>query len=147
LLLKQKSPTPTSLTLLREGEAKVGEPISLAEFGSTNLWLELDLKPTLLGRLRKVLYRPSTVRLAALKNLEGKLLLRHRAPPVMMAAGFVASPLISRNEDLVDFYKGDEVARPAGYSVHVLEGDECFWQPTLRYRIYKMEKGLVAPGQ
>ncbi len=145
LLLKSKSPTATRMSLLREGDVKPSEVIGLTEHGDTNLWLELDIKSSWLGKLRQIFYRPPTVRLAALRNQQGALLLRHRAPPVMLAAGFLASPFLSRNEDLADFYNGGSIVRPAGYSVEMLPGEEKFWQNPIHYRLYQIEKGVSPP--
>jgi hypothetical protein len=146
LLLKSRSRVPPRLTLLREGSVGLGEPIDLKQFGDGTLWLEIDLKPSLFGRLRQFLYRPPTVRLAAWRERGGPLLLQRRAPPVMLAAGFVASPLISRNEDLAKFYEGTQIPRPQAYSVEVLPGQEHFWKDRLRFRVYRVEKGTKPQG-
>ena len=55
LLLKFKSSRAPRLKLLREGAVRPGERIELRDFGGADLWLELDLEPTLLGRLRQIL--------------------------------------------------------------------------------------------
>ena len=146
LLLKSRTVNPPRLTLLRQGTVGLSEPMDLAEFGDAMLWLELDLEPSLAGRLRQFFYRPSTVRLAAWRERGGRLLLQRRAPPVMLAAGFVASPLISRNEDLVKLYEGAPVCRPGAYSVEVLPGEEHFWRNQLRFRIFRVEKGSGGAG-
>jgi len=141
LLLKSKSSQTPRLKLLREGAVRPGEWIELREVGGADLWLEIDLKPTLLGRLRQFLYQPSAVRLAAWRAGAKGLLLRRRAPAAMLAAGFLASPLLSSNEDFMACYTGKSAPRPGAYSVELLPGEGCFWQDSIRFRIYEIERG------
>jgi hypothetical protein len=142
VLLKARSSTPPITSLVREGTVRPGEPIDLREFGDTDLWMEIFLKPTVLGMVRQALYRLPTVRLAAWREPGGKLMVRNRAPSVMLAAGFLASPLLLNNEDVLNLYANRKVARPGAYSVELLPGEECYWQDTVRYRIYKIETRL-----
>ncbi len=70
---------------------------------------------------------------------ESRLLLKRRAPPLLLAAGFLASPFIARNEDLAGFYQGGPIIRPAGYSVEMLPGEEFLWQNSIHFRLYEIE--------
>jgi hypothetical protein len=139
LLLKSKAVESRRLTLLREGSVRPGERIDLKDFGDTNLWLEIVLEPTWSGRLREFLYRPPTVRVAAWREPGKGLLIRRRAPAPMLAAGFLASPLLLRNEDVLSLYAGQPVSRPAGYSVELLPGEGHFWQEAIPFRVYGIE--------
>jgi len=82
------------------------------------------------------------VRLAAWRELRRGLLLRKRAPASMLAAGFLASPLLQRNPDLLELYAAHAATRPRAYSVELLPGDERFWQVPFRFRIYRIENPL-----
>ena len=135
LLLKFKSSASPRLKLLGEGTAQPGSPIDLRGFTSTNLWLEISLEPTLLGRLRQFLYRPSTVRLAAWREPGKGLLTRRRSPAAMLSAGFFASPLLLSNDDVLRFYSGAALPRPGAYSVELLPGEKRFWQNPVRFRV------------
>jgi hypothetical protein len=141
LLLKLKSTHTPRLRLLEQGAVRAGERIDLSGYGGSDLWLEIDLKPTLLGRLRQVLYQPATVRLAAWREGSKGLLVRRRAPAVMLQAGFVASPLLLSNEDLLDSYTGKTPPRPGAYSVELLSGDRRFWQELVGFRVYEIGRG------
>jgi hypothetical protein len=141
LLLKSKSSTPPRLTLLGEGAVQPGTPIDLRAFASTNLWLEIALEPSLRGRLRQFFYRPPTVRLAAWSEPGKGLLTRRRAPAAMLAAGFFASPLLLRNDDVLKFYSGQPLPRPGAYSVELLPGEEHFWQRDVRFRVLEVSPG------
>ncbi len=142
LLLKSEAAEPPQLTLLREGAVRPGDPIVLQEFGDTSLWLEITLEPTLFGRLREFFYHPSTVRLAAWREPGIELLTRRRAPAPMLAAGFLASPLLLDNEDVQDLYAAKPLVRPAAYSVEMLPGEERSWLATIRFRVYRIENRL-----
>ena len=53
VLLRRISQGEPRLRLLREATVKPGESIDLRAYGSTNLWIEIDLAPSLLGWLRQ----------------------------------------------------------------------------------------------
>jgi hypothetical protein len=140
LVLKAKSSAPPRLTLLHDGTVSAGQAIDLRGYGEPDLWLEVDLEPSWRGWLRQFFYRPPVVRVAAWA--EGKLLVRNRAPASMLAAGFLASPLLLRNQDVLDLYTSRPVKRPAAYSVELLPGEEHFWRPNIYFRLYRIENRL-----
>ncbi len=142
ILFKAKSAEAPRLTLLKEGAVRPGEAIVLSDYGDANLWLEIDLKPSFLGRVRQFLARPATVRLAAWREPRQGLILRKRAPASMLSAGFLASPLLQRNEDVSELYGANPATRPRSYSVELLPGDERLWQASVGVRIYRIENPL-----
>ena len=142
LLLKSITSGPPVISLVREGTVQPGQAIDLREFGDADLWLEISLEPTLLGRLRQVLSRPPTVRLAAWREPGGKLLVRNRAPAQMLAAGFLASPLLLNNEDVLNLYADRAIKRPGACSVELMPGEQCYWQDAVRYRVYRIKSRL-----
>ncbi len=60
----------------------------------------------------------------------------------MLAAGFLASPVLQREADVLDLYTGARVTRPGAWSVELIPGEERFWKPTVSYRVYKIENRL-----
>jgi hypothetical protein len=59
----------------------------------------------------------------------------------MLAAGFVASPLLTNDEDLLALYGRKPVTRPTAYSVDL--GSNSFaWKSEVRFRIYAIENTL-----
>jgi hypothetical protein len=141
LLLKSKSTLAPVLKMLGRGTVRAGERIDLSGYSGADLWLEIDLKPTLLGRLRQFFFQPATLRLAAWREGSKGLLIRRRAPAAMMQAGFVASPLLLSNEDLLGCYTGSTPARPGAYSVELLPRDARFWQEKVGFKVYKIGPG------
>jgi len=142
ILFKARSSEAPRLTLLREGPVQPGEAIDLSDCGDANLWLEIDLQASLPGRVRQLLARPPTVRLAAWRGPRQGLILRKRAPASMLSAGFLASPLLQRNQDVLELFDANPATRPRAYSVELLPGDERYWQTPIRFRIYRIENPL-----
>ncbi len=142
LLLKSKSAALPKLTLLREGTVRPGEPIRLNDFGDDNLWMEIAVEPTLLGRVRHFLYKPPKIRLAVWGESTSRRPARYPAPTPMLAAGFLASPLVLHGSDVSNLYTGASITRPKAYSVEPLRGEEHFWKDQMRFRIYKIENKL-----
>ncbi len=143
VLLKRFAGKPFASSLAREGKVHLDEAIDLHAFGDADLWLEISLEPTLLGRLREFLYRPPTVRLAAWEAAGGKLMVRTHAPAPMLATGFLASPLLLDNHDVLNLYTGREIKRPGAYSVEMPLSEHWCWKDEVHYRIYKVESRLV----
>ena len=142
MLLKSKAAEPPRLTLLREGTVRPGKPIVLQEFGDTNLWLEITLEPTsLAGSESSFITLPPFGWPPGARQAKGAAD-RRRAPAPMLASGFLASPLLLRNEDVQDLYAGKPLVRPAAYSVEMLPGEKQFWLATIRFRVYRIENRL-----
>jgi hypothetical protein len=151
LLLESNACVAPKLKLVHEGTVRTGERIEINAVGETPanpgrgntassaVWLQIEMTPSLAGRLRQFLYRPPTVRLAAWREAGKKLILRRRAPASMLAAGFLASPLVSTTEDVRNLYTGKPSTRPAAYSVELLPGEEYLWKPKVKFRLYTIE--------
>ena len=138
LLLKRRSSEAPKLRLLAEGTLRPGEPLDLRPHGESDLWVELELKTSVWGRLREMLFRLPTVRLAAWQEPGKGLLLRRRATGGMMAAGFVASPLLASTRDVRERFTGDKITRPGAFSVEISPVGWKYWQKNLAFRVYQI---------
>jgi hypothetical protein len=141
LVLKRKSTMSPRLTLLRESTVQVGERIDLTSFGETNIWMQIELRPSFAGRLRGALYKPGVVRL---KVWTGNTKAPYKAPAPMLAAGFVASPLLLSDSDVREFYRGGKLTRPDAYSIGFDAGGEALWAKTFLCRIYTFESAAAS---
>ena len=143
LLLKLGDFSVPRLKLLREEVVGPGTPIGLEEYGKTNIWMEISLAPTMAGKIRQLAYKSSELRLAAWRG-PSKTKATFHSPAPMLAAGFLASPLLLRNEDVLAFYHGIDLTRPKAYSVETTPEEECFWQRKVRFRIriYQIESNF-----
>jgi hypothetical protein len=139
LLLKLKSFDAPRLALLRDGVVRLGEPIQLEDFGDASLWMEISVKPSLLGRIREFFYKPPKIRLAIWSTSSSVRPARFPAPVPMLSAGFLASPLLLRGSDVSNLYSSASITRPTAYAVEPLRGDEHFWGQDIGFRVYKIE--------
>ncbi len=144
LLLKSRAKTPAALKLLLQGSARPGQPIDLGEFADSDLWMEIDLEPSARGRVYEVLYQPPTIRLALWHGApEQTKPRRFRAPVPMLAAGFLVSPLLLNNQDVLDLYQGKTVARPRACAIQLDPGTDALWQRSFAFRLYQVQGGLA----
>ncbi len=141
LLLKHQTNAVPQMTLLHEGSVHADEPINVAEYGDVDLWLEISLTPTLEGRLRQFLYKPSEVYLVVWDQSTTQRGM-FRAPVPMLDAGFLASPVVLRNPDLVGLYTGTAIHRPGGYAIQLQPGTANFWHDPIQYRLYRIDTKL-----
>ena len=147
LLLKSKSAEPARLKLLREGTARPSQQIDLAGFGDSDLWMEVNLEPTLIGGLKQFFYQSSKVRLVLWHGPpEKRKVRRFRAPPPMLRAGFLVSPLQLNNDDVLNCYRGEEIKRPVACAIELNPGTENSWREIIRFRLYKIENRLGRSG-
>jgi len=144
LLFRRSGSSEARLKLVREGEVRPGDRIELENNGDENVWLEIDLRPGLLGRLRQFIYKPPEVRLCVWNGKESQRT-QFRAPAPMLNAGFLASPLVLANADVVALCDKSPAARPSAYAVELAPGAEMFWPRTFRFRIYQINNKLGEP--
>jgi hypothetical protein len=106
LVLLERNPPSAFRTagrrrLLAEKALGYGEPLSLHGLDERWLWLEAEIRPTLLGSLRGFALRPPFVRIAL--EVEGRELPEVRRYVASMGkTGFLISPLLERSADLFD---------------------------------------------
>jgi len=90
-------------SLLKEQEIGFDGPLSLAGFMGQWIWLEVDLRPSMLGRLRSLVLRPAPVWIVL--DVEGREQPENRKfVTAMGTAGFLISPLLETTDDLVAAY-------------------------------------------
>lgn len=96
----QLLPRPLTLKVV-----PLGEQLPLGEFEHKPLWVQIDLKPSLLGRLRNFLYKPPLVHLR-LTDTEGKPEV-FRLPLPAARAGFALNPLVTDRESFIESQGGE----------------------------------------
>ncbi len=142
LVLHRTQAATARLRLVGEGDVSAGEAIRLGEYEDTNLWMEIRLQPTWPGDVRRVLYKPPDAQLGvwiAADSSPGKTF---RAPQPMLAAGFLASPLVLDNHDVANLYAGKALIRPQAYAVRFPPSPVDFWQGKIHFRIYRLGNKL-----
>ena len=137
----KQQPVAPNLTLIKEGVVRPGEMIGLKEYGNANLWLELKVEPTAIGHARSFLYHPAEIRLTTWHQSATMHRAGFHAPAPMLAAGFLASPLLLDNRDVINFCAGKPIIRPAGYSIE-FESGKGYWNQNIAFRVYRIENQL-----
>jgi hypothetical protein len=145
LLLQHRNLESPQLVLLKEGVVRPGESLDVQPYGDAALWLEFQLTPSLAGLVQQFIYQPPIVRLAA-RQADGTVIIRRRSPVSMLAAGFIASPLIVGQGDFAGLYSGQSGVHPASYSIELVKGEEFLWRKEAHFRLYKIENHLGQPA-
>jgi len=114
-----------------KGTFKTGGTVTLPETDGL-LFAEVDLKPTLLGRLLTAAFRPPQLHIAlGLKNGESR---RYRVISNEMVTGFFVSPLVSNTSEFVPLIDGSnlsgEGAKVRTISIAPSYGGPVFWSDT-----------------
>lgn len=147
LLLNQRHRVRADLKLISQGALEPGEKLRFSEFSDLDLWVAFDLQPTLPGRARAFLYQPPIVRLVLWYGSADKPKVRRfRAPATMLAAGFLISPLLFGNDDVVAVYRGDGFLRPSACAIVLDPGTERLWKDSIGFHVYKVESKLGRCG-
>ena len=60
----------------------------------------------------------------------------------MLAAGFLASPVMLRNQDALNLYTGQATLRPGAYAIKLQTGTAGMWQGQIQYRLYRIDSKL-----
>jgi hypothetical protein len=85
---------------LRTTTVRLGQKLDVTDLAGQHLWVEVDYRFSLLGKLRRFLFKPALVQLRITddKGLESV----HRLPQPIGRAGFMLNPVV---EDLHDFMR------------------------------------------
>jgi hypothetical protein len=142
LLLESRRRQQVRLSLLTEAGMEIGDRIDLRRYGNVDLWLAIHVEPSFAGRVRRVLFKAPRLLLAAYPDLDGSQPVRFTAPAPMLEAGFLASPLLLDNEDVLQLYTGSAVRRPAAFAVVPAYGTDQFWSEKIRFSIYRVDTKL-----
>jgi hypothetical protein len=110
---------------LRTTTAALRAPVELGELSQQPLWVTIDLRPSLLGRIRGFLYKQPLVFLVV-EDTAGATS-RYRMPPAIGRGGFLLNPLIENLENYLNAAGGGgPVRRVAKLFVDVEGGEFCF---------------------
>jgi hypothetical protein len=140
LLLHRKGIAGAQPTLIKEGTARLDEKIDLPGQKDSFLWLEIEIQPAFMDRLREFFYKPRETRLTLWSRSDQAPAARFRAPAVMLSAGFLACPLVQNNQDAGNFYAGADIHAASAFSVETAPGWPGFQPQQIHFRIYRVGK-------
>jgi hypothetical protein len=83
---------------LRTATLQVGQPFEAEEFNGQPLWVNIDVRPSLLGRLRGFLYKLPII-ILRIENTQ-KMITEYRLPLPLGQTGFIINPVV---EDIISY--------------------------------------------
>lgn len=104
-----RSQADIDLTLSQERNLAFGEELDLKPFNSYPVFLQVNVRATLFGRLIKFFFQQAPVSLSV--NINGKPSI-YSFIPAMATRGFLISPVIETNDDIIDFLMHKTGNRP-----------------------------------
>jgi hypothetical protein len=121
---------------IRSTGHRFGEEIRLTNVSDQNIWVEIDYRFSLLGKLRRFLFRPVLVQLRITddKGVESV----HRLPQPIGRSGFMLSPVIN---DILDFMRaagGVPPRRAASIRLETAPQDRDCVQDEITVSLYSM---------
>jgi hypothetical protein len=144
---KQVVQPQSKLDVLYQERQTMGATLSLPEANGP-VYAEIDIRPTLVGRLMALLYKPPELNLVLnLKNGEAKT---YRIIANMAVTGFILSPLVRDTADFVALAQGDAKLvndeKVVSLSIEPSYGRSIFWSSTysLTLKAYHPNGGAPA---
>jgi hypothetical protein len=119
-----------------QGTFETGKAVDLPEMDSL-MFAEIDLKPTLLGKLLTAVFRPPQLHIALeLENGEKR---RYRVISNEMVTGFLISPLVSNTNEFVPLVDGSDASKKdvkvRSFSIAPSYGGSVLWAGTYTLKL------------
>jgi hypothetical protein len=124
--------TPLSSTTLA-----FSQNVAVPDRGDAPIWVEIDARPSLLGRLRTFLYKPPTLNIALTDGRSFKS--TYRLISGMARAGFLLHPFFTGNNDVVQFETGNPTTRPASFSLEMPPAQRKYFQRDIGVRFFMLK--------
>lgn len=139
LVVERQAAEPATLEPVAEGVARIGERVAVEGHDAEDLWLEIDLSPSLRGRLESLLVRPPRCGIRLWSDADPDAGRAWNAPAAMLAAGFIASPLLEGTADVAAALTSGPTRRLRAFAVEAkrVAGGEYRW------RLSALGDGLV----
>ncbi|RXK55279.1 hypothetical protein ESB00_05110 [Oleiharenicola lentus] len=130
------SPAP-----VRSVTARLGEPVDLTDLGDRSVWVRIDYRLNLLGRVRRLLLKPPMMRLKVTDTTGA--VSDHRLPAPIAATGFPLSPLVHDISEFLRAANGEPGRRVASFVLEPAPQDRDCFQPEVAVEI---SVTTTAPG-
>jgi len=133
--LQKKSPIKSSsnFDVIHDGLHKVGKRVNIAT-KSIPIYAEIDIKPTLLGKLFNFAFKIPQLKLSVIKSNGTNI--DFRVVSGMMKTGFFISPLVQNTDEFVLLATGDQNiinnSRVASIILTTSHGNSIFWNSTYK---------------
>ncbi|MEQ0777183.1 hypothetical protein ABLT15_33205 [Paraburkholderia tropica] len=126
-LARHGGPSTASLAneALLSTNARIGEPIKVG--GSDAIWADIDIQPTLLGKILSALYKLPQLEIDL--TLDSNDTLAHRFIPAIGRTGFLLSPYLSEGRDFALLASGAR-PEPRVTSFKLVHQHSLLWKDT-----------------
>src|SRR6266446_4870732 len=121
---------------LRNETVKFNQRVQLGELENKRLWATLQLKPSLLGRLRNAVYKPPIVNLTVEDTQGRRSTFRLTLPQA--ATGFILNPFIEDSIGYLCFAMGSANRQVHALTVEVLNRYRKFFNGTARLQLSEL---------
>lgn len=148
---RAQQPRRFALEPLTDREFRLGERVALDGIAAGEpIWAEVELRPTRIGRLRSMLYKPPIVALS-IETANG-VRRTYRFLPDLAAGGFLISPEIDRVDDFAKLMRPDAARLLTGQRVIGITIDgasetriDRAYQSSYRLRLWRLDLGHRTP--
>ena len=147
LLRRRQAPLADLLGAPVGGSGELGAPLTI-EFGPDPVFLSLDVKPTLIGRIADLLLKPSFLYLGVTTTQGTEQIFR--LIPAIAREGFIASPVVRTNRDFVRLAEGtsaENMQRIKSMRVFAGFGGKFTYEPTITYTVQRIDRARLAAGR
>lgn len=137
LILRARGDKPTDVRLQLMDERTIGfdEVLTLSHLKGTSLIMQVDMNSTLWGEFAKLVFQAP---LLSLNIHEGEKTIRKRFIPAMAKDGFLFTPPLGNNHDVISMYEGigGQIER-----ISFSRSADAWWQlsDTITVRLYSFE--------
>jgi len=109
ILGRRSNPKDMSFSKSASETINFDQNIDVPEWAEATVWCKINVRYNRTGQIRKLLYKPPvlTMVLSHDDNTENTI----RVIPMSLEFGFVVSPIINNNDDLMRFYGGKRLKR------------------------------------
>jgi hypothetical protein len=139
LLWRRNRPDPAldEVTPLSSTAVAFGQDVVVPDQGDAPIWVEIDVQPSLLGRLRTFLYKPPTLNIAVTDSHGFKS--TYRLISSMARAGFLIYPFFTGNNDVLQYETGNPSPRPARVALELPPSQRKFFQRGIGMRFLALK--------
>lgn len=125
---------------LQSNALAVNQPWFIEEYANQYLWINVDLSPSLLGRLRAFLYKPPHVYLQ-LEDTAGNMSKYRMATPIGQA-GFILNPVVQDLMAYISFAAGKAERRVRRITIQVNPEDQKYFAPVAQVKLSTLAPSL-----
>jgi hypothetical protein len=135
LLWRRNPPDPSldAQTPLLSTTIAFGQTFRVPAHGEDPIWAAVDIRPSLLGRLRAFLYKAPLLNLKLTDDGNSEHI--YRLIRDMARTGFLLHPYFDSNYAIERYERGNDPPRVASFSIELPSGQRKYFQPDIRVRL------------